>query len=91
MYTASVLENNEEYNASESMVTDEDTSYNRRDGNQLHVEDSETGYSLALGHHAGETETKPSQVDLKNKNLFKIHLFLLNLFCMKLLQRILVL
>ena len=67
VYTASVLENNEEYNASESMVTDEDTSYNRRDGNQLHVEDSGTGYSLALGHHAGETETKSSQVDLKEQ------------------------
>lgn len=67
VYTASVLENNEEYNASESMVTDEDTSYNRRDGNQLHVEDSETGYSLALGHHAGETETKSSQADLKGQ------------------------
>lgn len=67
VYTASVLENNEDYNDSESMVTDEDTSYNRRDGNQLHVEDSETGYSLALGHHAGETETKSSQVDLKGQ------------------------
>ena len=67
VYTASVLENNEEYNASESMVTDEDTSYNRRDGNQLHVEDSETGYSLALGHHAGETETKLGQADLKGQ------------------------
>ena len=50
VYTASVLEDNEDYNASESMVTDEDTSYNRRDGNQLHVENSGTGYSLALGH-----------------------------------------
>ena len=67
VYTASVLEDNEEYNASESMVTDEDTSYNRRDGNQLHVEDSETGYSLALGHHAGETETKSGQADLKEQ------------------------
>jgi len=67
VYTASVLEGNEEYNASESMVTDEDTSYNRRDGNQLHVEDSGTGYSLALGHHAGEPETKSSQADLKGQ------------------------
>lgn len=67
VYTASVLEDNEDHNASESMVTDEDTSYNRRDGNQLHVEDSETGYSLALGHHAGETETKSSQADLKGQ------------------------
>ena len=67
VYTASVLEDNEDYNASESMVTHEDTSYNRRDGNQLHVEDSETGYSLALGHHAGETETKSSQADLKGQ------------------------
>ena len=67
VYTASVLEDNEDYNASESMVTHEDTSYNRRDGNQLHVEDSRTGYSLALGHHAGETETKSSQADLKGQ------------------------
>ena len=67
VYMASVLEDNEDYNASESMVTDEDTSYNRRDGNQLHVEDSGTGYSLALGHHAGETETKSSQADLKGQ------------------------
>ena len=67
VYTASVLEDNEDHNASESMVTDEDTSYNRRDGNQLHVEDSETGYSLALGHHAGETETKSGQADLKEQ------------------------
>ena len=67
VYTASVLEDNEDHNASESMVTDEDTSYNRRDGNQLHVEDSETGYSLALGHHAGETETKSGQADLKGQ------------------------
>ena len=67
VYTASVLEDNEDYNASESMVTDEDTSYNRRDGNQLHVEDSETGYSLALGHHAGEPETKSGQADLKGQ------------------------
>ena len=81
VYTASVLEDNEDYNDSESMVTHEDTSYNRRDGNQLHVEDSRTGYSLALGHHAGET--KSSQADL--------HLFLLNLSYMKLFQRILIL
>lgn len=60
VYTASVLEDNEDYNASESMVTHEDTSYNRRDGNQLHVENSEIGYSLALGHHAGESETTES-------------------------------
>ena len=67
VYTASVLDDNEDYNASESMVTHEDTSYNRRDGNQLHVENSGTGYSLALGHHAGEPETKSSQADLKGQ------------------------
>ena len=60
VYTASVLEDNEDYNTSESMVTHEDTSYNRRDGNQIHVENSGTGYSLALGHHAGESETTES-------------------------------
>lgn len=60
VYTASVLEDNEDYNTSESMGTHEDTSYNRRDGNQLHVENSGTGYSLALGHHAGESETTES-------------------------------
>ena len=67
VYTASVLEDNEDYNTSESMVTHEDTSYNRRDGNQLHVENSGTGYSLALGHHAEETEIKSSQADLKGQ------------------------
>lgn len=67
VYTASVLEDNEDYNASESMVTHEDISYNRRDGNQLHVENSDTGYSLALGHHAGETEAKSGQADLKGQ------------------------
>ena len=67
VYTASVLENNEDSNASEPVEAHEDTSYNRRDGNQLHVENSETGYSLALGHHAGETETKSSQADLKGQ------------------------
>lgn len=60
VYTASVLEDNEDYNASESMVTHEDTSYNRRDGNQLHVENSGTGYSLALGHHVGENSESNS-------------------------------
>lgn len=67
VYTASVLEDNEDYNASDSMVTHEDISYNRRDGNQLHVENSGTGYSLALGHHAGEPETKSGQADLKGQ------------------------
>ena len=67
VYTASVLENNEDSNASEPVEAHEDTSYNRRDGNQLHVENSETGYSLALGHHVGETETKSSQADLKGQ------------------------
>jgi len=67
VYTASVLENNEDSNASEPVEAHKDTSYNRRDGNQLHVENSEAGYSLALGHHAGETETKSSQADLKGQ------------------------
>lgn len=67
VYTASVLENNEDSNASEPVEAHKDTSYNRRDGNQLHVENSEIEYSLALGHHAGETETKSSQADLKGQ------------------------
>lgn len=67
VYTASIMEDNKDSETSESMVNHEDTSYNRRDGNQLHVEDSSTGYSLALGHHAGETETKSSQADLKGQ------------------------
>ena len=67
VYTASVLEGNEEYNASESMVTDEDTSYNRRDGNQLHVEDSSTGYSLALGHHAVSTQSESGKPILEEQ------------------------
>lgn len=67
VYTASIMEDNKDSETSESMVNHEDTSYNRRDGNQLHVEDSRTGYSLALGHHAGEPETKSSQADLKGQ------------------------
>ena len=67
VYTASIMEDNKDSETSESMVNHEDTSYNRRDGNQLHVENSEAGYSLALGHHAGETETKSSQADLKGQ------------------------
>ena len=67
VYTASIMEDNKDSETSESMMNHEDTSYNRRDGNQLHVEDSRTGYSLALGHHAGETETKSSQADLKGQ------------------------
>lgn len=67
VYTASIMEDNKDSETSESMVNHEDTSYNRRDGNQLHVEDSGTGYSLALGHHAGEPETKSSQADLKGQ------------------------
>ena len=63
MYTASVLEDNEDYNASESMVTDEDTSYNRRDGNQLHVENSGTGYSLALGHSDSLENTESNTIE----------------------------
>ena len=58
VYTASIMDDNKDSETSESMVNDEDTSYNRRDGNQLHVEDSSTGYSLALGH----AESEPSQL-----------------------------
>ena len=42
------MDENKNPEASESMVDHEDTSYNRRDGNQLHVENSSTGYSLAF-------------------------------------------
>ena len=47
VYTASIMDDNKDSEATESMVDHEDTSYNRRDGNQLHVENSSTGYSLA--------------------------------------------
>ena len=60
VYTASIMDDNKDSETSESMVNHEDTSYNRRDGNQLHVEDSSTGYSLALGHHAESTPKTPS-------------------------------
>ena len=62
VYTASIMEDNKDSETSESMVNHEDTSYNRRDGNQLHVEDSSTGYSLALGHQA-ESTPKTSGMD----------------------------
>ena len=58
VYTASIMEDYKENSDSETMVAHEDTSYNRRDGNQLHVENSNTGYSLALGH----AESEPSQL-----------------------------
>ena len=62
VYTASIMDDNKDSETSESMVNHEDTSYNRRDGNQLHVEDSSTGYSLALGHQA-ESTPKTSGMD----------------------------
>lgn len=62
VYTASIMDDNKDSEASESMENHEDTSYNRRDGNQLHVEDSSTGYSLALGHQA-ESTPKTSGMD----------------------------
>ena len=60
VYTASIMEDYKETSDSETMVAHEDTSYNRRDGNQLHVENSNTGYSLALGH----AESEPSQLGI---------------------------
>ena len=60
VYTAAIMDDNKDSEASESMVDHEDTSYNRRDGNQLHVENSSTGYSLALGHQAESTPKTPS-------------------------------
>ena len=61
VYTASIMDDNKDSNPSESVMEYEDTSYNRRDGNQLHVENSSTGYSLALGHHAESTQADSSQ------------------------------
>lgn len=61
VYTASIMDNDEDTNSSESMAVHEDTSYNRRDGKQLHVENSTTGYSLALGHQAESISSDSSQ------------------------------
>lgn len=55
VYTASIVDTPKDINSSETLATHEDISYNRRDGKQLHVENSSTGYSLALGHHAEST------------------------------------
>ena len=62
VYTASIMDDNKDSETSESMENHEDTSYNRRDGNQLHVENSSTGYSLALGHQE-ESTPKTSGMD----------------------------
>ena len=62
VYTASIMDNYKDTNSSESMVVHEDTSYNRRDGKQLHVENSTTGYSLSLGHHAESTQSNQSVI-----------------------------
>ena len=67
VYTASIMEDNKDSETSESMVNHEDTSYNRRDGNQLHVEDSRTGYSLALGHHAVSTQSESGKPILEEQ------------------------
>ena len=61
VYTASIMDHDKATDSSESMVGHEDTSYNRRDGKQLHVENSNTGYSLALGHQAELTPSDSSQ------------------------------
>ena len=61
VYTASIKDDNMSSRDSESEVYSEDTSYNRRDGNQLHVENSSTGYSLALGYHVESTQAEASQ------------------------------
>ena len=66
VYTASRMDDNKDSEASESMVDHEDTSYNRRDGNQLHVENSSTGYSLALGHQA-ESQTESGKPILEEQ------------------------
>lgn len=63
VYTASIMEDYKETSDAETMVAHEDTSYNRRDGNQLHVENSNTGYSLALGH----AESEPSQLGIEEQ------------------------
>ena len=61
VYTASIMDNYKDTNSSDSMVVHEDTSYNRRDGKQLHVENSTTGYFLSLGHHAESTQSDSNQ------------------------------
>lgn len=63
VYTASIMDDYKETSDAETMVAHEDTSYNRRDGNQLHVENSNTGYSLALGH----AESEPSQLSVEER------------------------
>lgn len=55
VYTASIVDTPKDTNSSVTLAIHEDISYNRRDGKQLHVENSSTGYSLALGHHAEST------------------------------------
>lgn len=67
VYTASIMDDNKDSEASESMVDHEDTSYNRRDWNQLHVENSSTGYSLALGHQAESTQTESGKPILEEQ------------------------
>lgn len=60
VYTASIVDTPKDTNSSETLATHEDISYNRRDGKQLHVENSSTGYSLSLGHHAESTSPDSS-------------------------------
>ena len=56
----------------EVLVDSTDTSFNRRDGKNTHVENTSTGYSLALGNHNDAvTSTKSSDDESSNSQSTK--------------------
>jgi len=56
----------------EVLVDSTDTSFNRRDGKNTHVENTSTGYSLALGdHNDAVTSTKSSDDESSNSQSTK--------------------
>ena len=58
--------------SAEVLVDSTDTSFNRRDGKNTHVENTSTGYSLALGdHNDAVTSTKSSDDESSNSQSTK--------------------
>ena len=80
VYTASIADSNDNQsnggaatNEPADVVVDSgDTSFNRRDGKNTHVENTSTGYSLALGdHNDAVTSTKSSDDESSNSQSTK--------------------
>ena len=78
VYTASIVDSTENQSdegsatnePAEVVVDSGDTSFNRRDGKNTHVENTSTGYSLALGDHSDAVTSTESnrESDIEEKS-----------------------